>query len=162
PNTDPILHYANVTETLHGSEDDIDRVRYRVEHAVIIAMAGALALKRYNPRSNWRYSGSGAEPGEFLLKGSADQWELELIGPASPTPKVAWMSFGTKSMNLSLAVSTTTGMGLRCRGGRLVQSLIEILPFQIRVGREGLGRPGVDALPDLPLLRCHLGAKLGR
>ena len=50
----------------------------------------------------------------------------------------------------------------RCRGGRLVQGLIEILPFQIRVGREGLGRPGVDALPDLPLLRRHLGAKLGR
>jgi hypothetical protein len=50
----------------------------------------------------------------------------------------------------------------RCRGGRLVEGLIEILPFQIRVGREGLGRPGVDALPDLPLLRCHLGAKLER
>ena len=50
----------------------------------------------------------------------------------------------------------------RCRGGRLVQGLIEILPFQIRIGRESLGRPGVDAFPDLPLLRRHLGAKLGR
>ena len=50
----------------------------------------------------------------------------------------------------------------RCRGGRLVQGLIEILPFQIRIGRERLGRTGVDALPDLPLLRRHLGAKLGR
>src|SRR6516165_10836068 len=80
-------------------------------------------------------------------------------GGSSP----AWMSFGTTSMNLSLAVSTTIGMGLSAAAvGRLVQSLIEILPFQIRVGREGVGWPGVDALPDLPLLRCHLGAKLGR
>jgi len=32
-------------------------------------MAGALAQKRHNPRSGWRYSGSGAARGEFLLKG---------------------------------------------------------------------------------------------
>ena len=66
-------------------------------------------------------------------------------------------------MNLSLAVSTTTGMGLSAAAATVwSRSLIEILPFQIRVGLEGLGRPGVDALPDLPLLWGHLGAKLGR
>ena len=66
-------------------------------------------------------------------------------------------------MNLSLAVSTTTGMGLSAAAAAVwSRVLIEILPFQIRVGRERLGRPGVDALPDLPLLRCHLRAKLGR
>src|SRR5262249_49187919 len=80
-------------------------------------------------------------------------------GGSSP----AWMSFGTTSMSLSLAVSTPPGMGLSAAAAAVwSRVLIEILPFQIQVGREGLGRPGVDAVPDLPLLRCHLGAKLGR
>ena len=80
-------------------------------------------------------------------------------GGSSP----AWMSFGTTSMNLSLAVSTTTGIGLSVAAAAVwSRVLIEILAFQIRVGRERLGRTGVDALPGLPLLWCHLGAKLGR
>jgi len=62
-----------------GSEADLDRVRYRIDHAIIVSMAGALAQKRYNPRSGWRYGGSGAGRGEFLLKGSDDQQALELM-----------------------------------------------------------------------------------
>ena len=45
---------------------------------------------------------------------------------------------------LSLAVSTTTGMDLSAAAAAsLVQKVfIEILPFQIRVGREGLWPAG--------------------
>jgi len=60
-----------------GSEADIDKVRYRIDHAIIVSKAAALAQKRHNPRSGWRYAGSGAAPGEFLLKGSDDQQALE-------------------------------------------------------------------------------------
>jgi hypothetical protein len=63
----------------HGSEVDIDRVRHRIDHAVIVPMAGALAQKRHNPRSNWRYGGSGAQRGGLLLKGSDDQLALALL-----------------------------------------------------------------------------------
>lgn len=62
-----------------GNEADIDRVRYCVDHELIVDMAGALAQKRHNPRSSWRYGGSGAARGEFLLKGSDDQLALELM-----------------------------------------------------------------------------------
>src|SRR5262249_43353306 len=41
-------------------------------------MAGALAQKRHNRRSDWGYSGSGAARGEvLLLKGSDDQQVYE-------------------------------------------------------------------------------------
>src|SRR6516225_911173 len=47
-----------VTSALDGREADIDRVRPRIDHAIIVSMAGALAQKRHNPRSGWRYGGS--------------------------------------------------------------------------------------------------------
>jgi hypothetical protein len=71
-----------------GSEAGLDRVRYRIDHAIIVSMAGALAQKRHNPRSRWRYAGSGAAPGEFLLKGSDDQLALELASRVHEGEKV--------------------------------------------------------------------------
>jgi hypothetical protein len=72
----------------YGSEADLDRVRYRIDHAIIVSMAGAFAQKRHNPRSGWRYSGSGAARGEFLLKGSDDQQALELMSRVYEDEKV--------------------------------------------------------------------------
>ena len=71
-----------------GSEADLDSVRHRIDHAIIVRMAGALAQKRHNPRSGWRYGGSGAAPGEFLLKGSDDQQALELASRVHEGEKV--------------------------------------------------------------------------
>src|SRR5262249_10291347 len=63
-----------------GSEEDIDRVRHRIEHEIIVCMAGVLAQKHHNSHSDWRYAGSGAERGDrFLLKGSDDQLALGLL-----------------------------------------------------------------------------------
>ena len=71
-----------------GSEADLDSVRHRIDHAIIVPMAGGLAQKRYNPRSRWRYGGSGAARGEFLLKGSDDQQALELMSRLYEDEKV--------------------------------------------------------------------------
>jgi hypothetical protein len=71
-----------------GSEADLERVRYRIDHAIIVSMAGAFAQKRHNPRSGWRYAGSGAARGEFLLKGSDDQQALELMSRVYEDEKV--------------------------------------------------------------------------
>jgi Peptidase family M41 len=72
----------------YGSEADLDRVRYRIDHAIIVSMAGAFAQKRHNPRSGWRYSGSGAARGESLLKGSDDQQALALMSRVHEDEKV--------------------------------------------------------------------------
>src|SRR5262249_40712380 len=43
-----------VVDTLQsGSEADIDKVRYRIDHELIVAMAGALAQKRPQPALGW-------------------------------------------------------------------------------------------------------------
>ena len=83
----PITHSVR-SELQWGSEPDLDRVRHRVDHAIIVSMAGALAQKRYNPRSHWRYGGSGAKRGELLLKGSDDQQALELMSRLHEDEKV--------------------------------------------------------------------------
>jgi hypothetical protein len=84
---DPINR--NVISKLEfGSEADIDRVRYRIDHAIIVYKAGALAQRRHNPRSGWRYGGSGAAHGEFLLKGSDDQQALALMSRVFEDEKV--------------------------------------------------------------------------
>jgi hypothetical protein len=51
-----------------GSEADLERVRYRIDHAIIVSMAGAFAQKRHNPRSGWRYAGSGASVESFCSR----------------------------------------------------------------------------------------------
>jgi hypothetical protein len=72
-----------------GSEADLDRVRHRIDNAIIVPMAGAFAQKRHNPRSGWRYGGSGVARGDmFLLKGSDDQQALELASRLHGDEKV--------------------------------------------------------------------------
>jgi hypothetical protein len=82
------INRSVISKLESGSEADLDRVRHRIEHAIIVFMAGALAQKRYNPRSDWRYGGSGAGRGEFLLKGSDDQQALELMSRVYEDEKV--------------------------------------------------------------------------
>lgn len=84
----PIKNRSVRSKLEYGSEADLDRVRYLIDHAIIVCMAGAFAQKRHNPRTGWRYSGSGAARGEFLLKGSDDQQALELMSRVYEDEKV--------------------------------------------------------------------------
>jgi hypothetical protein len=82
------INRSVISQLERGSEADLDKVRHRIDHAIIVSMAGALAQKRHNPRSGWRYGGSGAARGEFLLKGSDHQRALELMSRLYEDEKV--------------------------------------------------------------------------
>jgi hypothetical protein len=85
----PIKNRSVISKLEYGSEADLDRVRHRIDHAIIVSMAGALAQKRHNPRSDWRYGGSGvARDDRFLLKGSDDQQALQLASQLHENEKV--------------------------------------------------------------------------
>jgi hypothetical protein len=56
------------------------RRRDWVELACITALAGPFAQRRYNPRSRWRYGGTGAGAGDrFMMKGADFQIVSRLI-----------------------------------------------------------------------------------
>src|SRR5262249_54095246 len=84
----PIKNRSVKSKLQYGSEANLDRVRHQIDHVIIVCMAGALAQKRHNRRSDWGYSGSGAARGEFLLKGSDDQQVLELMSRVYEDEKV--------------------------------------------------------------------------
>jgi ATP-dependent Zn protease len=84
----PIKNRSVKSKLEYGSEADLDRVRHHIDHAIIVCLAGKFAQKRHNPRSAWRYGGSGAGRGEFLLKGSDDQQALELMSRVHEDEKV--------------------------------------------------------------------------
>jgi hypothetical protein len=81
--SDPIPRVLRRLESVGGDIDrlangEAARLREHVNRAIIVAKAGKHAQKRHNPRSNWRWGGSGASRGEFLHRGSDDQRALEL------------------------------------------------------------------------------------
>ena len=66
-----------------------DRNLWRVEHDIMINLAGPLGQRRAFPRSNWRRGATGVEPGEFVEHGTDHHHVIDLISRIYGEGKVA-------------------------------------------------------------------------